>query len=255
MFLTFLTIFVICKFGCADGQVDDSMLMSVVNQFMASSVDSNFSELIVLTSNNLQTDDSLQQQLSIFTASQNVFKKFLLHRSVNLFSFSFFNDIELNATMLTNFNQNPRSTLILVFEIFNFLKVGTNLINFNTFSWMIVLRVNIDTRKEVQIDQIKYQLNNNNNNNNNTNLKINSRVYVLFSCKNSTNIFEVYRRHDRDDLQILLLASLDSEKLKFSERRFIWDRRRNLTGVNIKVAVVPSIPFIEKINEVRVYKL
>ncbi len=109
------------------------------------------------------------------------------------------------------------------------------------------MTANFDVRTEVQIDQIRSQLNSSNN----PNLKLNSKVYILFSGNNASNVFEVYRRHDKDDLQIILLASLDGEKLKFSERRFIWERRKNLTGVNIVVAIVPSSPFIEKINQVR----
>jgi hypothetical protein len=87
MFLPILTFLVICMFGCSEGQVNDATLVSIVNQFMTSSIDANFSEVIVLTSKQFQTDESLHQHLSIFTAAQTNFKKFSA-TLIRYFSFS-----------------------------------------------------------------------------------------------------------------------------------------------------------------------
>jgi hypothetical protein len=74
----------------------------------------------------------------------------------------------------------------------------------------------------------------------------------MIVTENVTNIFEVYRKMDNGSLIVDFLANYENSLDRFNlvERKSIWEKRRNLTGVNIKVAIVPSNPFIEKINEV-----
>ena len=84
-------------------------------------------------------------------------------------------------------------------------------------------------------------------------VKFNSRIYTMVVTENETNIFEVFRKTDNDSLSVDLLSTYEQSLDRFSheEKKFIWEKRQNLTGVNIKVAIVPSSPFIEKINQVR----
>ena len=73
----------------------------------------------------------------------------------------------------------------------------------------------------------------------------------------SVNIFEVYRAMRRSILKHRLLHAFNgtSQNFKGLIRNFIRERRKNLTGLHLKVSLLENNPFIVIKNQVNIFKI
>ena len=80
-------------------------------------------------------------------------------------------------------------------------------------------------------------------------------VFVADSI-DSVNIFEVYRVMSKSFLKQRILYSFNgtSKSFRSLNRNFIWERRKNLTGLHLKVSLLKNNPLIVINNQVRVIK-
>ena len=76
----------------------------------------------------------------------------------------------------------------------------------------------------------------------------NSRVYVQVVTKERLFLFEVYKVTQNSTLTISMLCQMNLEPLKveFLNDRNIWQRRKNLTGVNLKIGIMLDHPLTIK---------
>ena len=84
-------------------------------------------------------------------------------------------------------------------------------------------------------------------------LRLDSRLYFLIvegtSSKNyQANLFEAYRI---GELIVTKLASYENGNYYATNvDHFIWDRRKDLHGLELQIICVESLPFISHVNDV-----
>ena len=84
-------------------------------------------------------------------------------------------------------------------------------------------------------------------------LRLNSKVYLLVKndfTKNCT-IYEIFRVHHSTEIIINDIGKVDvsSNKIDFTEE-FIWNRRKNLHGLQFSIVALPSTVKITYVNQV-----
>ena len=72
----------------------------------------------------------------------------------------------------------------------------------------------------------------------------NSRVYVQVVTEERLFLFEVYKVTQNSTLTISMLCQMNLEHLKveFLNDKNIWQRRKNLTGANLKIGIILDHP-------------
>jgi len=89
-------------------------------------------------------------------------------------------------------------------------------------------------------------------------ITLKSKIYVLATMANESRLFEVYRKMMGMELIIAELCKLEgrngNEKFKIENGNQIWTRRKNLTGVHLKVAYRPNNNYLNVFNNVRTLK-
>ncbi len=90
-------------------------------------------------------------------------------------------------------------------------------------------------------------------------ITLKSRIYVLATMATESRMFEVYRKSIGMELIIAELCKIEiknkNEKLEIKNGDQIWSRRKNLTGVHLKVAYKPSNNYLSVVNNVSTDKL
>ncbi len=76
------------------------------------------------------------------------------------------------------------------------------------------------------------------------NINLKSRIYVLSIMPNNLKLYEVYQKMKGMEITIAELCKLESnnelEKREIKNGNQLWSRRKNLTGVHLKVAYKPQ---------------
>ena len=86
-------------------------------------------------------------------------------------------------------------------------------------------------------------------------LNIKTRIYVIASSNEKTQMFEVYKKGPNSDITIQLLCKLNGQTAEYVNKDDIWTRRKNLTGINFRVGFVPNNIFFQNhSNEVNKLK-
>ena len=86
-----------------------------------------------------------------------------------------------------------------------------------------------------------------------TGIALNSRFYVMHvqMLKNDFKIFELYRTSQQADLIVNPLWKFDDvDGWTELDSRFIWYRRRDMSGAHLKIGVKYNTTLITKKNEV-----
>ena len=74
----------------------------------------------------------------------------------------------------------------------------------------------------------------------------------VHQLKKELKIFELYRKFDQSDLIVNPLWKFDDvDGWTEIDPRFIWSRRRDMSGVQVKVALKYNTTLITKKNEVK----
>ena len=73
-------------------------------------------------------------------------------------------------------------------------------------------------------------------------------LYVDFEHPYENDLFEVYRittttNVSRNNLIVNKIAVFKNENYHFLDTPYIWDRRKNLQGLELKIMSLPSHPF------------
>ena len=121
--------------------------------------------------------------------------------------------------------------------------------SFVDYAWLILYQSNFiddfEIAKTVQTDLQQVH-----------EIKLSSRIYVadVFRNQNETELklFEIYRKWEKGEIVVSRIDQSKSNKSKFgkNDKSFIWDRRKDLTGVHLRVLVTPYSPYIIFENEV-----
>jgi len=80
-----------------------------------------------------------------------------------------------------------------------------------------------------------------------------STVYSLVITNPNLLLFEVYRMTSLSELTITLLCQLESQsqRVEFLDKKPVYERRKNLTGVHLQIGVLMKSIFISSDNEVQ----
>ena len=85
-------------------------------------------------------------------------------------------------------------------------------------------------------------------------ITLKSKIYVLAIMPSERRLFEVYRKMIGMELTIAELCKCERnnehENLEINNRNQIWTRRKNLTGVHLKVAYRPNHNYLYVENNV-----
>jgi hypothetical protein len=121
--------------------------------------------------------------------------------------------------------------------------------SFVEYSWLILYPSNLPNDSEItktiqtdlqQIRQIEFD----------------SRIYVADVFRNNNELdlklFEVYRKSEKGELIVKKIEQPKTYFPKFgkNDESFIWNRRKDLTGVHFRVLFTPYNPYIIFENEV-----
>ncbi len=86
------------------------------------------------------------------------------------------------------------------------------------------------------------------------NFSLLSRIFVIITdANNSIYLFEVYRKIPGLALTIELLCKQDewSSKINWFNKKGIWTRRKDLTGVHLRIGYVPKQFYVYEKDEVK----
>ncbi len=82
-------------------------------------------------------------------------------------------------------------------------------------------------------------------------LLLNSKMFVAIgTSENSCALFEVYKVTPASNLTITRLCNYDQTVKNSTETKNIWERRKNLKGVNFRVGVMATNSLISTDNKV-----
>ena len=85
-------------------------------------------------------------------------------------------------------------------------------------------------------------------------ITLKSKIYVLATMTSELRLFEVYQKMIGMELTIAELCKCERnnehENLEINNRHQIWTRRKNLTGVHLKVAYRPNHNYLYVENNV-----
>ncbi len=84
-------------------------------------------------------------------------------------------------------------------------------------------------------------------------LSLKSTVYSLVITNQNMLLFEVYRISSLSELTITLLCQLESQsqRVEFLDKKPVYERRKNLTGVHLQIGVLMRSMFISSDKEVQ----
>ena len=102
-------------------------------------------------------------------------------------------------------------------------------------SWLILYTENQATREQIAKDLAAVP-----------GISLDSRLYVAtwnHVSKTSLLLFEVYRKFRTAADVVVNVVDVESNV-------YIWERRKNLSGVDLRVAFTPSEPYVAVQNEV-----
>jgi len=71
-------------------------------------------------------------------------------------------------------------------------------------------------------------------------INLRSRLYVWLTLEKEKRLFEVYRKMFGTNLTISELCRVEENNVEIKNENQIWTRRKNLTGVHLKVAYQPT---------------
>ncbi len=144
-----------------------------------------------------------------------------------------------------------KSTLKIILDpLKNVLIDGTE--QFVKYSWLFQFQFQLNFSEQLLHSSIQeYFLNF-------PKITLKSRIYVLATMANISRLFEVYRKSIGMELIIAELCKLElkneNEKLEIKNGNQIWTRRKNLTGVHLKVAYRPNNNYLYVVNNVNALK-
>ena len=108
-------------------------------------------------------------------------------------------------------------------------------LNFVSMAWLILYPEKQVTRSSIARDLALV-----------AGISLDSRLYVAawshFVPKTSLELFEVYRKFRTPEIV--------AEVVDFRSNVFVWERRKNLTGVHLRVAFTPIEPYVTVVNGV-----
>jgi len=131
-----------------------------------------------------------------------------------------------------------------VIDAKRFQKDQLNTVAIRNNTWLFNFRLNLTENSTSLIDEYFRGF---------QNILLNSRIYVTTeSVNNSYNLFEVYRKISGMNLTVQLLCKQDGSENSIDRlnTKGIWTRRKNLTGVHLKIGYIPSDSFIYEKDEV-----
>ena len=120
------------------------------------------------------------------------------------------------------------------------LNILANLPNqtFERKPWLIIFYSNASTdeKNAVKLIEEEFQIF--------RSISYNSRVYVQVETHKRLFFFEVYKVTKNSRLTISMLCQMNLEPLKveFLNDKNIWQRRKNLTGANLKIGIILDHP-------------
>ena len=108
--------------------------------------------------------------------------------------------------------------------------------NFNADHWIF----NLDDISEPSIDAVQSYFRSF------KHMDLNSHIYALTAIGNMSFLFEVYKTHSSANMTISQLCKFnrDFNKAEQINRNQIWIRRKNLTGIMLKVGIMDGSSFI-----------
>ena len=183
------------------------------------------------------------------TICQNIFRE-LLSKPIEVPFCLVFLDNNINTTRIHNMIQNSTSSLIVMinFAESSSMRQIVGHASSNDMSrnaWMFTYWRGDQQDSNSIIDMGRNLLKNQ------TSIQHDSQLYILGSHKHSIKLFEIYRiGNDEGKLEVVHLATTTEQNLPLDTTvEFIWRRRSDFKGIQLRIAYVNYETFFEASND------
>jgi hypothetical protein len=139
-----------------------------------------------------------------------------------------------------------KSTLNIVTDPFQYA-MSSNMNGLNYGSWLFHFKFKTNSSDQIVLSTINEYFTRF------RNINLRSQIYAWVTMEGEKRLFEVYRKMIGMNLIISELCRVEENNAEIKNGNQIWTRRKNLTGVNLKVAYQPT-SFLHEKNNVSTFR-